>query len=487
MPDGPMEAVRKPRILLLCSNDDYAALEKRALREAGIRALRMLSSGARAARLLAGLEKYPDDFRPDIVICTQKLADMDGEQFCDIVRLHPFLLAVPILLIMPSSSEVEQLRTLGCGASALLGRPYTVDELKEQLETLFSARVRLGKLAEAARHSDTRAFDEALASYGALLKPSRQPEDFFRVGMSCLEKGRWNNALNAFQRALRSAQIKGEAELGIASAWKGKGNKKRFREWLARAAGTFVLARRWHRARISFARLLQDDPKARNPYLRHARQLIGEGKVNEAAEMLAQGFEASPKSQFRDKLLQTLLATDERQAMLDALEKNLEKIMGNQGCELADSVRGSLEALAGEQKEQRRLAALDRQRQMSRWLAAQHAGDAPGTGEQTRPDPAIYPGALIENQAHDLRLEPLGAEKSGSGAGKPAFCNRGQLMSTPAELDEEATQADAAAERGPQSHLSEGEATSGLFSGSPRLNELLSVIKLTWKLTRRMK
>lgn len=482
MPTGPVGTSSPPRILLLCASEDYAALEKRALREAGIREVRLLSSGAQAARRLAGLEQYPDDFRPDIVICTQKLADMDGEQFCAILRLHPMLLAVPVLLIMPSSSEAEQLRTLGCGASALLGRPYTVDELKSQLEILFSSRLRLEKLAEAARHSDTRAFDEALATYGSLLKPSRQPEDFFRVGMACLEQGRWNNALNAFQRALRSAQIKGEAELGIASAWKGKGDQKRFNEWLARAADTFVLARRWHRARISFARLLQDDPKTRNPYLRHARQLIGEGKVNEAAEMLAQGFEASPKGQFRHKLVQTLLATDERGAMLDALEKNLEKIMGNQGCELADSVRSSLDVLAEEQKEQRRLAALDRQWQMSRRLAEQRADEEADDGSRSPDEATSHPGREAEN-TRVMQLETLTPVPDA----KTSFRNREHAMITPAELDNAVAENDSAAAGEAGNPLSENEAVSGLFSSSPRLNELLSVIKLTWKLARKIK
>ena len=33
--------------------------------------------------------------------------------------------------------------------------------------------------------------------------------------------------------------------------------------------------------------------------------------------------------------------------------------------------------------------------------------------------------------------------------------------------------------------LTEADATTGLFAGRPRFNELLSVIKLTWKLMRR--
>ena len=231
-----------PGVLLLSESEALAALDRRALRDAGVARIRVMTSGIQAARILAGLATDSQGFQPDIIVCGQKLADMDGEQFCAILRLHPRLLAVPILLILPNDSEVEQLRTLGCGASALLGRPYSVTSLKEQLVTLAASQPRLTQLQQAARYTDTKAFDAAVATYGILLKPVRQPEDYFRVGMQCLQQNRWNNAINAFQRALRNAQIKGEAELGMAVAWKGKGDLSRFRAWLAKAAATFVRA-----------------------------------------------------------------------------------------------------------------------------------------------------------------------------------------------------------------------------------------------------
>lgn len=480
MPTDPIGSSASPCVMLLCASDDYAAIEKRALRDAGVKDVRLFTSGAQAARILAGLEKSPDDFRPDIIICAQKLADMDGEQFCAIIRLHPLLLALPILLILPSGNEAEQLRTLGCGASGLLGRPYTVDELLDQLSALSSARMRLEKLEQAARHADTRAFDEAVATYGSLLKPARQPEDFFRVGMRCLQESKWNNALNAFQRALRSAQIKGEAELGMACAWRGKGDQRRFRAWLARAADTFVQARRWHTARVSFARLLQDDPGARNPYLKHAKQLIGSGQMDEAAEMLAQGFEVSPRLQFRNKLVQTCLAHDEPKAMLDALESSLEKIMGSKGNGLADAVRANLDILVYEQREQRRLASLDRQWHMSRKLSEMRRdADAPGQIQAPEQDVTV-PSSPVPSEVP--APPPLTLAKSDA---QTTFRDRGAAHMTPADITDSADREDEEVRAGER--LSEIEATSGLFAGSPRLNELLSVIKLTWKLMRRLK
>ena len=51
--------------------------------------------------MLAGLDEPLPSFQPDVVVCSQRLSDMDGEQFCAILRLHPMLLDMPVLLILP--------------------------------------------------------------------------------------------------------------------------------------------------------------------------------------------------------------------------------------------------------------------------------------------------------------------------------------------------------------------------------------------------
>ena len=502
-----------PSVLLLSESEPLAALDRRALRDAGVARIRVLTSGIQAARILAGLASDSQGFQPDIIVCGQKLADMDGEQFCAILRLHPRLLAMPILLILPNDSEVEQLRTLGCGASALLGRPYSVTALRDQLVMLAASQPRLTQLQQAARYADTKAFDAALSTYGILLKPVRQPEDYFRVGMQCLQQNRWNNAINAFQRALRNAQIKGEAELGMAVAWKGKGDLSRFRAWLAKAAATFVRARRWHRARAAYARLLQDDPSAKSPFLSQARHLMRQGHYDEAADTLAQGFEVTPKVQVCDKIAQTCLSADEPERMLRALEASLGRAMGARGNRLSDDIRDSLDALAREQEARRRQAAAERQWKVSRLLAGQkesgeeaEAASPPENSPENAPENAAETGSQADAPEQTAAKTPAkGRPRTNQiiatsvptpeeGAARasldlrlddfPEADGRDQRTDSRSDDARGAAQADQAVVLAP---LTEAEATSGLFTERPRLNELLSVMKLTWKLVRRDK
>lgn len=452
-----------PAVLLLCESEALGALDKRALREAGAAEVRVMTSGVAAARMLAGLSPAKSGFSPEIIVCTQKLEDMDGEQFCAILRLHPRLLAMPVLLVLPNDSEAEQLKTLGSGASALLGRPYSVPELQQKLAALLAERPRLDQLRLAAQHTDTSAFDAALATYGILLRPERQPEDYFRVGMRCLGENRWNHAISAFQRALRSAQIKGEAELGMAAAWKGKGDMPRFHAWLARAAETFVRARRWHRARTAYARLLQDDPAAKSPFLAEAHRLIRENAYDEAAEALAQSLEVTPQAQ--DRFARICMTAQSPEAMLAALEAGLGKTMGESaGDALSQDIRESLNAFAKEREERQRQVAAERQWQLSRAMAARRGATEAegGAGDEAEGEASPGAGASPKNAA--LPAETMAAEES-------------------PEEDESATKAVPSAPA--LKPLTEADATTSLFSGVPMLNELLAVIKLTWKLMRR--
>ena len=294
-------------VLLLSESDSLASLDRRALRDAGASRVDCMTSGIDAARMLAGLDTRPMPFMPDVVVCTQRLADIDGEQFCAILRQHPLLLDLPILLILPNDGEVEQLKTLGCGASALLARPYSVNVLKAHLESLMAARPGLQQLETAQRYTDTSSFDQALATYGLLLKPVREPEDYFRVGMQCLQQRQWNNAINAFQRALRGALIQGHAELGMAVAWKGKGDMARYRHYLGQAATTFVRARHWHQARAVYVGLLKEDPEAKSPFLAEMFQMIRHGQYDKAAEVLSQGYDVTPRRQLTERVARRAL------------------------------------------------------------------------------------------------------------------------------------------------------------------------------------
>lgn len=490
-------------ILLLCENESLTSLDRRALRDAGAGRVECMTSGIDAARMLAGLDTSGPGFTPDIVVCSQKLADMDGEQFCAILRLHPLLLGLPILLLLPNDSEAEQLRTLGCGASALLARPYSINVLKAHLDSLAATASGTQQLQTARQYTDTSAFDQALDTYGMLLKPVRQPEDYFRVGMQCLQQRQWNTAINAFQRALGGALIQGQAQLGMAVAWKGKGDMARYRHYLGLAAATFVRAKNWHRARAVYAGLLREDPEAKNPFLSESFQLMRQEKYDEAAEVLSHGHELTPRRQMTERLAQTCLSADQPQHMLEKLENSLGRIMGAAAGTLADDIRANLEDLARQQEEKRRQEAAETQWRATRQAARQreNAEQAEAVramgGSQTAEAIAGRSGNTTANTAsraasvdalsHETSFPPMPVLPWGHDPNQGGVT---RSVQAPSDARQHALGNDTLEESSVEpllEPLSEAEGTSGMFSSKPGLNELLSVMKYTWKMARRRK
>ena len=405
-----MTRPRQIHALLLSESESMAALDRRALREVGADRVEGLTSGVAAARILAGLDEAPPSFQPDVVVCSQRLSDMEGEQFCAILRLHPMLLDMPVLLILPHDSEVEQLRTLGCGASALLARPYSIDQLKAHLDFLVSTRPTLDDLDKAGELTNTKAFDDALATYGILLKPIRQPEDYFRVGMQCLEQRKWNSAINAFQRAMRGALIQGKAELGMAAAWKGKGDLVRYKYYLSQAAATFVRARQWNRARAVYGRMLQEDPNARSPFLSEALQQMRQGNYDHAAGILSQGYEVTPRQQITERMAQICLAADTSAEMLANMEACLEQALGADAQALSAEIRTTLENLTQEAEAKKLEDAAERQWRAGRNARAREEAESAAT--DAAEDSLTQLGAAASGQ---IGTGQAGTGQSGNG------------------------------------------------------------------------
>ena len=536
-----MTRPRQIHVLLLSESESMAALDRRALREVGAERVEGLTSGVAAARILAGLDEAPPSFQPDVVVCSQRLSDMEGEQFCAILRLHPMLLDMPILLILPHDSEVEQLRTLGCGASALLARPYSIDQIKAHLDFLVATRPTLDDLDKADQLTSTKAFDDALATYGILLKPIRQPEDYFRVGMQCLEQRKWNSAINAFQRAMRGALIQGKAELGMAAAWKGKGDMARYKYYLSQAAATFVRARQWNRARAVYGRMLQEDPNARSPFLSEALQHIRQGNYDQAAGILAQGYEVTPRQQITERMAQICLAAETAAEMLANMEACLEQALGADAQALSAEIRTTLDTLAQEAETKKLEDAAERQWRAGRQNArgreetdtatADAADDSlaqlgasgtgqpgtgqPGSGQSGAAGAARVPRAgvrqrgqvgiaLADDEYDDAPSQQGTAARSGTlragqGASAPVISLWGEQDAT-ASAPQAGQSSGQSAQSGRNDEggspkitpagtpipplldpLARGKSAGGPFGGKSSLNDMLSIVKFTWR------
>jgi tetratricopeptide (TPR) repeat protein len=332
--------------LLLTQSEDFAVIDRRVLREAGIAQVRVMTSGVYAARFLAGREKTDQNPQPDIVLVHPQLADMSGADFARLIRTHPRLTGLPVLYVGSGDTPEEKLAALAREYSALLVRPYSGENMRQALEYAAACKAGRDGVGLGTALLNTEFFDKALEHFEIMLGACERdkPEDAFNTGLVRLRDRQWDEAIRAFQKALGRLALQGEAEYGIALAWKGKGDAGKYKQYLTRAGQTFTRAAKWQRARTVYARLLLEDPKAESPFLREAERLIRSGAFEEAAAALAEGYELTPKNAASERVARTLLYSGENpEKNADAFNRSLRDKAPQAADEFAAALREELE------------------------------------------------------------------------------------------------------------------------------------------------
>ncbi len=136
--------------LLLAHHSEMAANDRAMLKGIGIRVQQILSSGLATARFLDAAHKAKS--LPDCILCHEKLLDMRGQDFIALIRRHSAFVAFPIILAVSSEQKIP------AGASALIVRPYTMNELNKQLEQAQQAQKMTQSLVSTSKSVSSEAF-----------------------------------------------------------------------------------------------------------------------------------------------------------------------------------------------------------------------------------------------------------------------------------------------------------------------------------------
>ncbi len=282
---------------LLVRSDDMAVVDRRVLRDAGIRRIQVISSGIEAAKKLAAAVSTGcgDGSGPDMILCHEQLADMSGDEFVRLVRLHPALMPFPVIMAVAADSPALRAKAREFGYSGLLIRPYApaalVKQIKVAAQCQTATRAALGDrlTAEPTRF---RAALDTVARHRLIR--SDNADEIYRGALLALRQRKWDEAVPALQRAVKLAPENGEILLALAAAWRGKNDVEKSRAMLREAVAVFVDNGAWERARGVSERLLNENAEERPPLHNEARRLLSLNRAEDAAKaLLCSGFGAN--------------------------------------------------------------------------------------------------------------------------------------------------------------------------------------------------
>jgi len=118
--------------------DDSSVMRKiveRLLRQAGIELSQVFEAGngAEALRVL-------QDRRVDLILCDINMPVMNGLEFIKRLADVENGKGVPVVMITTEGSESHVTQAISCGAKGYIRKPFTPEQVKENVLTLLAAK-----------------------------------------------------------------------------------------------------------------------------------------------------------------------------------------------------------------------------------------------------------------------------------------------------------------------------------------------------------
>ncbi len=289
---------RNRTALILTNSLEAGRLDRSMLRRLGFADAVIAGSGVQAAQELA-------KSRVALVVCHEQLEDMSGHDFARLVRLHPNLAALP--LIIACTDDVCAAQAVAAGFWAVLRRPYSLNDLTATLRRILALRKEQPAHVEGASE---KAFAEALHEWKTPKTPEPTSAEWAEKGQAALRTRRFADAKGCFETALQLDPESADAHYGMAKYWKELGRPDKQREHLL-AAAELCIENDPARADGIFAQLRRIDPHAPDPVHSLAEHRLKQGDYEGAARAVSMALKNDKGPEVYGRIARACLFTND--------------------------------------------------------------------------------------------------------------------------------------------------------------------------------
>lgn len=271
--------------ILLTDVEAHAAVDRRSLRSAGIRHIRVVTSGCEVARFLAA--NIPNT--EEVIVCPPRTADMDARQFALLIRSHPLLPHVPLVALTSDAASRAALEE--AGFNAVLQRPFNAHNLQKTLrEAARQCRKAHARLAAWLRTLDRlpphTEFDEMLEACTPPDHDSLTAPEAFRIGLTLLRERRWDEALPLLQKAAVDIETSGDANAALSALYRAKGDSAKAAQSLKESLRGYIDAQAWGKVSQVANCLYREASGEGHPLLNEIERAARQGKMFVAQELM---------------------------------------------------------------------------------------------------------------------------------------------------------------------------------------------------------
>lgn len=145
-----LQLVKPADVLLVEDNPSDVRLTREAMKEGRVlNNLHVVGDGEAAIAFLMRKPPYEQAPRPDLVLLDLNLPKKSGREVLAIIKQHPDLRTIPIIVLTTSRAEEDILRTYELHANCFITKPVDLDKfisVVQQVENFWLSVVRLPRV-----------------------------------------------------------------------------------------------------------------------------------------------------------------------------------------------------------------------------------------------------------------------------------------------------------------------------------------------------
>jgi len=266
-------------VLIVGGSESHARTDRKCLRTLIKGRPEVRTSGVEAALFAAS--------RPlQLVVCDDTLEDMSAREFVRLLRLHPRLQDLPVLMVSVDNTREAVLGAMAAGCSGYLLRPYSLASFCRKIKSAIDGKVQRRTTDAAPSEEAFHAELERLSGTQRQQQEENPVESAMQDAVQLLRGKGYKQARERFREVLEMDPDHPTAHHGLGRCWLALGHPEQARESLRAAAENYLRQGRLGRASAVFEELRKRDPDAKDPLSSSVEGLLQRGDVTTAAQLV---------------------------------------------------------------------------------------------------------------------------------------------------------------------------------------------------------
>ena len=278
-------------ILILTATDVHAKRDLATIKTFGPKNVRVFDSGADAI-------DYLSDNQVDLIFCDSILSDMSGIKFVRTINVNMAGRPLPIIMVTLENKKDHVLDSIAAGCIGYILRPYSLETFEKYLilsqQLCNYPEIEEMELQEAKDMVARGDFDEAIEAFEELISCQDEAQKYYDMGCQFLAQTKYGKAIVSFKKAVKINDLFAEAYLGLAEAYKGRGNVESFKIYLKKAAEVHAQFDRMEETKALFIEILKYDSDTPNPFNTLGVNLRKQGDYPGALHAYSRAIELTP-------------------------------------------------------------------------------------------------------------------------------------------------------------------------------------------------